>query len=293
MIDALAYCDQLASGPGRRASGRRHVLFGALAVAATGWAARNPVRACLSAAAPAATQAEAAPPADWQSFKDRFVAADGRVIDTGNGGISHSEGQGYGLLFAERFGDRDVFDRLLGWTEANLRRRSDALHAWRYRPGAAVPVDDWNNASDGDLLIAWALLRAGQRWGNQDYTDLGTAIATDLLALCVREVAGTTVLLPAASGFERPGRVIVNPSYATSSRRSRRWRTRCRTRPGRSCRRTGCTCCGSRGSAAGSCRRIGWKSAATRRTRCSQRATGRRGSPGTRCGCRCTSPGPG
>ena len=37
---------------------------------------------------------------DWAAYRDRFVLADGRVVDDGNGGISHSEGQGYGLLLA-------------------------------------------------------------------------------------------------------------------------------------------------------------------------------------------------
>jgi endoglucanase len=150
---------------------------------------------------------------DWGAFHARFVAPEGRVVDTGNQGVTHSEGQGYGLLFAAYFDDRTSFDRLLGWTQTNLRRPTDALHAWRYRPGASVPVDDINNATDGDLLIALALLRAGQRWANPDYTEAGRAIGADILRLCVHEVDGARVLLPAAFGFEHTGRVVINPSY--------------------------------------------------------------------------------
>ena len=40
------------------------------------------------------------PPADWAAYRDRFVLPDGRVVDDANGGISHSESQGYGLLLA-------------------------------------------------------------------------------------------------------------------------------------------------------------------------------------------------
>ena len=36
----------------------------------------------------------------WRSYKQRFVATDGRVIDTGNKNVSHTEGQGYAMLFA-------------------------------------------------------------------------------------------------------------------------------------------------------------------------------------------------
>ncbi len=31
----------------------------------------------------------------WRQYKERFVTSDGRVVDNANGGISHSEGQGY------------------------------------------------------------------------------------------------------------------------------------------------------------------------------------------------------
>jgi endoglucanase len=167
----------------------------------------------LRVARAAARERDSLSAADWRAFAARFIAADGRVIDTGNGGCSHSEGQGYGLLFAEHFDDRATFDSVLRWTRRVLRRPDDALHAWRFRPDAAVPVDDPNNATDGDLLIALALLRAGARWDKPDYTDLGRDIGRDLLGKCVRPAAGLTVLLPGAYGFDNPGRVVVNPSY--------------------------------------------------------------------------------
>ena len=47
----------------------------------------------------------------WTDFKSRHIQQDGRVVDNGNGGISHSEGQGYALVLAELAGDREVFDR--------------------------------------------------------------------------------------------------------------------------------------------------------------------------------------
>ena len=36
-------------------------------------------------------------PALWQGYKARFLAPEGRIVDNGNGGVSHSEGQGYGI----------------------------------------------------------------------------------------------------------------------------------------------------------------------------------------------------
>jgi endoglucanase len=100
---------------------------------------------------------------------------------------------------------------MLGWTNRVLARPGDSLFAWRFRPEAGV--DDPNNATDGDLMIAWALLRAGQRWRDATYTNQGTAIARDVLRLLLRQVGEEVLLLPAASGFEQRDHVVVNPSY--------------------------------------------------------------------------------
>jgi endo-1,4-beta-D-glucanase Y len=151
--------------------------------------------------------------ADWEAFRRRFIQPDGRVIDTGNGGMSHTEGQGWGLLFAEHFGDLATFEMILGWTSRVLRRPHDALHAWRYRPGDAHPVSDTNNATDGDLCIAWALARAARRWGAQDHAAAAAGIARDVLRLLTARVDGKLVLLPGAAGFTRPAGIVVNPSY--------------------------------------------------------------------------------
>ena len=42
----------------------------------------------------------------WRAYKARFVTAQGRVVDTANGLVSHSEGQGYGMLLAVAADDR-------------------------------------------------------------------------------------------------------------------------------------------------------------------------------------------
>lgn len=153
---------------------------------------------------------------DWLDFRRRFVNADGRVLDTGNGGISHSEGQGAGLLFAVRFDDRPSFERMLVWTRGALRRPDDHLLAWAFRPGAPIPVPDMNNASDGDLLVAWALTEAADRWGVPAYRALATDIARDLLRKAVLRQGASTLLLPGAEGFLKHDHVVVNPSYYIS-----------------------------------------------------------------------------
>lgn len=152
-------------------------------------------------------------PTEWISFRDRFIHASGRVVDTGNGDTSHSEGQGWALLMAEAHDDRATFDRVLAWTQRELNRPGDALHAWCWRPGRPRAVEDTNNATDGDIFIAWALARAANRWKRPELRGAAAAICDDLARLCTRIVDGRTVLLPAAFGFEHRDHVVVNPSY--------------------------------------------------------------------------------
>jgi endoglucanase len=148
---------------------------------------------------------------DWNIFKRGFVESDGRVVDTGQGRISHSEGQGFAMLLAVHYEDRATFDQLWLWTQRQLQVRDDDLVAWRWDPqrGGA----DRNNASDGDLLVAWALVRAGERWKGSDYTAAGQRIARDLRKKLLRRTAHGLVLLPGLDGFDKPEGITVNLSY--------------------------------------------------------------------------------
>lgn len=149
---------------------------------------------------------------EWARFRTAYVTDDGRVLDTANGNVSHSEGQGWALMAAQAADDPASFARILDWTTATLQCRGDSLHAWCYKPGAANPVPDRNNATDGDLFIAAALARAAVRWHRPDYAERAARIGRDVLAL-VRQAGPYTVLLPGAAGFEKPDSVIINPSY--------------------------------------------------------------------------------
>lgn len=160
---------------------------------------------------PPRSEAGVADVAEWSSFRDRFITPEGRVVDSG--GVSHSEGQGYAMLIAGWAGDRATFERVLAWTRTNLSRPHDALFTWRFRVGEPLATRDRNSATDGDLMIAWALQRAGERWAVPDWGQLAAAIARDVLRLSVRNIAGRTVLLPGPQGFEKWDRVILNPSY--------------------------------------------------------------------------------
>jgi endo-1,4-beta-D-glucanase Y len=149
----------------------------------------------------------------WRNYVTRFISAEGRVIDTGSKNVSHTEGQGWAMLMAVAHNDRGQFDQLWHWTDQHLRRHNDKLFSWRYDPSAKVAVADTNNASDGDLMIAWALSLAGQRWGNHEYRYQASVLRREIRKHLIRGVAGYTVLLPAKDGFVHDGYTVINLSY--------------------------------------------------------------------------------
>jgi len=149
----------------------------------------------------------------WRLYKQRFLDRSGRIVDTGNGGISHSEGQGYGMVLAALSSDQDAFAAMARWTDANLATAGDDLYAWRYDPRQANPVSDPNNATDGDILIAWALALAGTAWQNSAYLDRSQRLRAAIRRYCVVDRFGRALLLPGRIGFAEAGQVMVNPSY--------------------------------------------------------------------------------
>ena len=158
----------------------------------------------------AATVACAADP-DWERFQKSFVEPAGRVIDTGQERISHSEGQGFTMVLAVHYGDRAAFDKLWQWTRKNLQVRDDALLAWKWEEKGGVT--DKNNAADADLLVAWALFRAGEKWREPEYGAAGKRIAQDVRRKLVKRASHGVVLLPGVEGFDKADGLTINLSY--------------------------------------------------------------------------------
>lgn len=149
----------------------------------------------------------------WSTFKSRFMSSDGRISDTANNNVSHTEGQGYGMLLAVANDDRPTFDKLWQWTQAHLHNPQNDLFYWRYIPGATDPVADKNNASDGDVLIAWALQRGAQKWSSARYQQASDRIQRAIVKHNVISYAGHTVMLPGVQGFNKTSFIVLNPSY--------------------------------------------------------------------------------
>jgi endoglucanase len=166
--------------------------------------------------APALAQQSLVDAGHWQDYKSHFLDRSGRIVDNGNGGISHSEGQGYGLLLAYLSGSRADFEQIWSFTRTELLLRDDGLAVWKWDPKAEPHVTDTNNATDGDILIAYALALAGTAWDRKDYLASAAGIANALLAKTVVVAGGRTILLPGAQGFraaDRKDGPVINPSY--------------------------------------------------------------------------------
>ena len=149
---------------------------------------------------------------DWTLFKQRFMQPEGRIIDSGHSkNISHSEGQGMAMLLSVHYNDRVVFDTIWQWTRQNLQVRDDKLLAWQWSSDAGV--SDKNNASDGDLFVAWALLRARDKWQDPAYLSAAMEIIQDIRQKLLRKTSRGVVLLPGMEGFEKDVGTIVNLSY--------------------------------------------------------------------------------
>ncbi len=170
----------------------------------------------LMVAQPAIAQRTALDPQAWTAYKAKFLDANGRIIDNGNSGISHSEGQGYGLLLAYLANNQADFEQIWYFTRTELLLRDDGLAVWKWDPAVTPHVTDTNNASDGDLLIAYALALAGSAWSKKDYLQAAAQMAKAILSHVVIDAGGRTLLMPGVDGYKSPGRKdgpVVNPSY--------------------------------------------------------------------------------
>jgi endo-1,4-beta-D-glucanase Y len=155
----------------------------------------------------------------WQRFKLLYVSSDGRVIDASTPRqITTSEGQSYALFFALVGNDRAAFDQILRWTQNNLAGGSLEKHlpAWQW---GRADNNEWrvldpNAASDADLWIAYTLGEAGRLWNEVGYSQLGAAVARNIVRQEVASIPelGLT-LLPGPMGFADDHSWRLNPSY--------------------------------------------------------------------------------
>lgn len=159
----------------------------------------------------------------WDSYRQRFIQSDGRVIDYEASDRSTSEGQAYALLRAVLINDPATFALTLNWSENNLQRQAggkptDSLWAWKWgrKEDGNWGVIDSNFASDGDIDAITALILASRRWHQPKYLELAKLKLQDLWNLStISKTQGKRYLLPGpvAAFVPNASTVYLNPSY--------------------------------------------------------------------------------
>ena len=169
----------------------------------------------------------------WQRYRERFIQADGRVIDWENDDQrTTSEGQAYAMLRALLIDDPETFDQVLAWGEQNLARYDDDgelldhLWAWKWGPdtdpeeATAWEILDENFAIDADIDAATALIMAARRWQNPTYLTLAQTKLIDIWEFSTVDISLTDDLSgryllpgPIDAFHPTPESWYLNPSY--------------------------------------------------------------------------------
>lgn len=153
----------------------------------------------------------------WTKYKNKWFNSEGYIRDESQN-AAHSESTGYGLMFEVASGDKASFNKTLTWADTHLLNSETGLYCWRYLIGETDHVPDKNNATDGDILIAWALIKAARVWEDLTYLNRAKQIINAIKLKCTKEFGGYTLLLPGWTGFDHSDveddkSVTINPCY--------------------------------------------------------------------------------
>jgi endoglucanase len=158
----------------------------------------------------------------WDNYKKEYVDQTSfRVVDKQKNGITTSEGQSYGMLMSMWMDDRSSFDGIWKWTQDNLQKPNTNSFSWlwgkningEYKVLSEQGGD--NVATDGDIDIAFALIKASQKWGNQLYLESAKLIMKDIWTNEVIITKNGKYLLVSNDLEKKYNKqeVLVNPSY--------------------------------------------------------------------------------
>lgn len=154
----------------------------------------------------------------FQTYKKQFINSDGRVVDYSQNSITTSEGQSYALLRSVWADDKSTFDLVWKFTKNDLQHTNgDHLFSWRWGKRSdgtygTLPNGGSNSATDADEDIAFALILAGHRWGDQSYIDEADAIIPNIWKYETDIAVGKRYVIAgnwATSGNE----LDIDPSY--------------------------------------------------------------------------------
>lgn len=159
----------------------------------------------------------------WAAFRDRYIQADGRVIDREVSDRSTSAGQALAMFQAVLVNDHKTFARVLTWGENNLSRkdakgqRIEQLWArsWGQTVNKEWRILEPSFTSGADVDAATALILAARRWNCPRYLEIARTKLDDLWNLATGVVNGKRYLLSTSDPvfWAEPNTLLLNPSY--------------------------------------------------------------------------------
>ncbi len=151
----------------------------------------------------------------WSVFKRNFITPEGRVIDRYNQDITHTESIGYGMFFAVSYGDQKTFYLVREWLKKNMSLGQTNLYGWKWGKNdkGEWGMLDPNNATDGDMWIAYSMLLAYEKWKDNYLLQEAKSLIKSIKENTIIKYNGKVLLLPAQFGFNKDDYIKLNPSY--------------------------------------------------------------------------------
>ena len=137
----------------------------------------------------------------YRQWTEHYLVTDGkqsyvRTTNSDQETVVLSEAQGYGMLITVEAAKKDLanqedFDRLYRYYQNN-RLDDTQLMAWKQIIKKGELSSEHQNATDGDLYIAYALMEAAKQWPEkgEGYQQQAKAILDDILKYNYNETTG-------------------------------------------------------------------------------------------------------
>ena len=158
----------------------------------------------------------------YEDYKSEYIdPVSFRVIDKQKNGITTSEGQSYGMLMSMWMNDQSTFDKVWKWTQDNLQKPDSNSFSWLWgkdQKGEYKIISEQggdNVATDGDIDIAFALIKGSKKWNDPKYAEFAKKIITDIWNNQVVITKNGKYIL-ASNDLEKKfqkSEILVNPSY--------------------------------------------------------------------------------
>jgi endo-1,4-beta-D-glucanase Y len=135
----------------------------------------------------------------------------GRVTNS-NTGFTYSTEVAENLYKSMISNDRESFDKILNWANANIKR-PDNLYSSQYGLylGETKILNKSSNTK-ADTQIAFSLIKAGEKWSNSEYINQAKAISTNIWNNARQVGKDYEVLLPNSDKFIGGPDIEIDPS---------------------------------------------------------------------------------